>query len=128
MAHSETKHQTVVLIVEDDFLIRIGAIDMIRSNGFEVVEAENADAAIEVLERRLDITVVFTDVQMPGSMDGLKLAAAVRGRWPPIKIVATSGQAKVNAEDLPKGSRFLPKPYSEREIVGTLRELTGASQ
>ena len=64
---------------------------------------------------------------MPGSMDGLKLAAAVRGRWPPIKIVATSGRAKVTAEDLPLGSRFLPKPYSEQEILGTLRELTAVS-
>ena len=127
MAHSETNHQTVVLIVEDDFLIRMDAIDMIRSGGFDVVEAKDADEAIEILEHRLDITVVFTDVHMPGSMDGLKLAAAIRGRWPPIKIVATSGKAKLSADDLPAGSRFLTKPYSEREIVGTLRELTGMS-
>jgi two-component system, response regulator PdtaR len=60
---------------------------------------------------------------MPGSMDGLKLAAAIRGRWPPIKIVATSGKAKISGDDLPIGSRFLMKPYSSREIVGTLREL-----
>jgi two-component system, response regulator PdtaR len=65
---------------------------------------------------------------MPGSMDGLKLAAAIRGRWPPIKIVATSGEAKVTNRDLPSGSRFLPKPYSEREIVGTLCDLSGLSQ
>jgi CheY-like chemotaxis protein len=125
LAYSQTKHQTVVLIVEDDFSIRMGAIDMIRSDGFEVVEAKDADAAIEILERRLDITVLFTDIHMPGSMDGLKLAAAVRDRWPPLRIVATSGQAKLNDDDLPFGSRFLPKPYSAREIVSTLRELTG---
>ncbi len=106
----------------------MGAIDMVRSAGFEVVEAQDADEAIEVLERRLDITVVFTDIHMPGSMNGLKLAAAIRGRWPPIKIVATSGEAKVTADDLPSGSRFLAKPYSEREVVGTLRELTGLSR
>jgi two-component system, response regulator PdtaR len=127
LAHSETNRRTVVLVVEDDFLIRMDAIDMIRSGGFEAVEAKDADEAIEILERRLDITVVFTDVHMPGSMDGLKLAAAVRGRWPPIKIVATSGKAKLSADDLPSGSRFLTKPYSAREIVGTLRELTGVS-
>ncbi len=98
---------------------------MIRSAGFEVVEAHHADEAIEILERRLDITVVFTDINMPGSMDGLKLAAAVRDRWPPIKIVATSGRVRLSDYDLPSGSRFLPKPYTEREIVGTLRELTG---
>ena len=94
-------NQHVVLIVEDDFLIRMGAVDTIRAAGFEVVEAKDADEAIEVLENRLDITVVFTDIHMPGSMDGLKLAAAVRGRWPPIKIVATSGRPKLSAEDLP---------------------------
>lgn len=89
-----------------------------------MVEAANADEAILILEDRPDITVVFTDAQMPGSMDGLKLAAAIQGRWPPIKIVATSGRAKVADDDLPTGSRFLQKPYSPREIVGTLRELT----
>ena len=125
MPYSGTKNQTVVLIVEDEFLIRMDAIDMIESGGFEVVEAKDADEAIEILERRPDITVVFTDVHMPGSMDGLKLAAAVRGRWPPIKIVATSGRANLSAEDLPSGSRFLTKPYSAREIVITLREVTG---
>lgn len=125
MAYLSTIH--VVLIVEDEFLIRMHAVDMIRSAGFEVVEAKDADEAIEILERRFDITVVFTDIHMPGSMDGLKLAAAVRHRWPPIKIVATSGKAKPNDDDLPPGSRFLPKPYSAREIVGTLRELTGVS-
>ena len=84
-----------MLIVEDEFLLRIDAVDMIADAGFEVVEAGNADQAIEILEARRDITVVFTDIQMPGSMDGLKLARAVRGRWPPIKIIATSGHANV---------------------------------
>ena len=85
----------VVLIVEDEFLLRMDAVEMIAAAGFEVVEAGNADQAIEILEARRDITVVFTDIQMPGSMDGLKLARAVRGRWPPIKIVATSGHVHV---------------------------------
>ena len=123
MPHIETD-RPVVLIVEDEFLVRMDAVDMIRSAGFDVVEAQNADEAISVLEDRRDITVVFTDVQMPGSMDGLKLAAAVRGRWPPIKIVATSGLADVSEKDLPAGGRFLPKPYNASQIVATLRELT----
>jgi CheY-like chemotaxis protein len=115
----------VILIVEDEFLIRKDAADMVRDAGFDVVEAGNADEAISILESRLDISVVFTDIQMPGSMDGLKLAAAIRGRWPPIQIVATSGLVKINKDDLPSGSRFLPKPYSPSQIVGALRELTG---
>jgi DNA-binding response OmpR family regulator len=73
-------------------------------------------------------TRIDQSLQMPGSMDGLKLAAAVRRRWPSIKIVATSGQLTVTRDDLPSGSRFVPKPYSEREIEATLRELGGAAQ
>jgi CheY-like chemotaxis protein len=113
----------VILIVEDELLIRMNAVEMIEEAGFEIVEAASADEAIAILERRLDITVVFTDIQMPGSMDGLKLAAAVRDRWPPIKIVATSGHVKIGPGDLPVGGRFLPKPYSPAEIMKTLREL-----
>ena len=115
----------VVLIVEDEFLLRMEAADMIAAAGFEVVEAANADDAIEILESRRDIIVVFTDIQMPGSMDGLKLARAVRGRWPPIKIVATSGHADVRETDLPEGGRFLRKPYSPIQVTGVLRELIG---
>jgi two-component system, response regulator PdtaR len=123
LAYIEAK-RPVVLIVEDEFLIRMDAAELIRSAGFDVVEAENADVAISILEDRRDITVVFTDVQMPGSMDGLKLAAAIRGRWPPIKIVATSGLSNIGEGDLPAGSRFLPKPYSSRQVIRTLRELS----
>jgi CheY-like chemotaxis protein len=114
--------RAVILIVEDELLIRLNAVEMIEE-AFEVVEAASADEAIAVLEGRLDITVVFTDIQMPGSMDGLKLAAAVRHRWPPIKIVATSGQVKLGPGDLPGGGRFLPKSYSPAEIMKTLHEL-----
>ena len=118
----------VVLIVEDESLLRMDAADTITAAGFEVVESANADQAIEILEVRRDITVVFTDIQMPGSMDGLKLARAVRGRWPPIKIVATSGHIGVQETDLPEGGRFLAKPYSPTQITGVLRELTAASE
>ena len=114
-----------MLIVEDEFLLRMDAADAIAAAGFEVVEAANADEAIEVLESRTDITVVFTDIQMPGSMDGLKLARAVRGRWPPIKIIATSGHVHVGDDDLPSGSLFLPKPYQGAELVAALWDLTG---
>jgi CheY-like chemotaxis protein len=113
----------VVLVVEDEFLLRMDAADMIAAAGFEVVEAADADTAIEILETRNDIAVIFTDIQMPGTMDGLKLARAVRGRWPPIKIIATSG-VKVGERDLPEGGRFLPKPYNSDQITGMLRQLT----
>jgi CheY-like chemotaxis protein len=125
MGLSQSK-RPVVLIVEDELLLRMNAVEMIEAAGFEAVEAANADEAIDILESRRDITVVFTDIQMPGSMDGLKLARAVRGRWPPIKIVATSGHVNVDETDLPDGGRFLAKPYSPNQITGVLCELSGA--
>ena len=123
-----TSKMPVVLIVEDALLLRMNAADMIRSVGFEAVEAGNADDAIEILEARRDVTAVMTDIQMPGSMDALKRACAVRSRWPPIKIVATSGLVDVGEKDLPAGGRFLPKPCGPSQLAGVLRELTGAAQ
>jgi CheY-like chemotaxis protein len=117
----------VVLIVEDEFLLRMNAAEMVGDAGFNVVEAGNADDAIAILEGRPDIRIVFTDIQMPGSMDGLKLARFVRGRWPPIKIVATSGFVSLGKGDLPEGSRFLPKPYRPEQIVAALREMIAAA-
>src|ERR1700722_9107569 len=122
-----TRPSPVILIVEDEFLLRMDSAEVIENAGFEVVEASNADEAIAVLTARPDIHVVFTDIQMPGLMDGLKLARFVRDRWPPIKIVATSGRVMVGDDDLPDGSVFLPKPYRGAEVVATLRELTGAA-
>lgn len=115
----------VVLVVEDETLLRWHAVAMIEDAGFDVIEAGNAAEAISVLEARADIRVIFTDVHMPGSIDGLRLAHLVRNRWPPIKIIATSGQLKLRDYELPEGGRFLPKPYSIEEITGTLRELMG---
>jgi|tagenome__1003787_1003787.scaffolds.fasta_scaffold20942908_4 CheY-like chemotaxis protein len=115
----------IVLIVEDEFLLRMNAVEMIEQAGFDVIEVCNADEAITALENRSDIRVVFTDIQMPGSMDGLKLAAAVRGRWPPIKIIATSGRYVIREGDLPEGGLFLPKPYTSEAISSLLHEITG---
>ena len=122
MADAPTRQ--VVLIVEDEALVRMAAVGMVEEAGFEVLEATNADEAILLLEARRDITVVFTDVEMPGSMDGLRLAHAVRGRWPPIKIIATSGRYAVRDGDLPSGGLFLRKPYSPAEISSALRDVT----
>jgi CheY-like chemotaxis protein len=114
---------TVVLIVEDDSLVRMDTADMMDGLGFRVLEAKDASEAIRLLESRLDITVIFTDVEMPGSMNGLKLARVVHGRWPPIKIIITSGQVKPSENDLPDGGRFLSKPYTRMQIDRTLREM-----
>ena len=123
MAESN-KPKHLVLVVEDESLIRMESVDMIRDLGFEVIEAVDADEAVSLLESVAGIEVVFTDIQMPGSMDGLKLAAAVRGRWPPIKIIATSGRHVLREGELPTGALFLPKPYSSEGISSLLNELS----
>lgn len=119
----DASKRPVVLIVEDEALVRLDAIEVIERAGFEVVEAGNADEAIAVLEQRADIHLIFTDIHMPGSMDGLKLAHYVKDRWPPVKIIATSGHARITEDDLPLGGRLLPKPYSTAQITRTIREL-----
>jgi CheY-like chemotaxis protein len=95
----------------------------LETAGFDVLEAGDADEAIAILSASNDIRLIFTDVHMPGSMDGLKLVHFIRDRWPPVKVVATSGHARITDSDLPEGVRFVPKPYSAAEITATLREL-----
>ena len=107
------------MVVEDEFLIRANAIDMIAAGGFDVVEAANAEEAISILESRNDIRI-FTDVHMPGSVDGLKLAHAVRDRWPPVKLIVTSGRSIIPESELPSGGRFVRKPYEPLEIARAL--------
>ena len=119
----EPSRRHVVLAVEDEPLILMLAIDMIRDAGFEALWASNADEAIRILESRGDIRIVFTDINMPGSMDGIKLAQAVRGRWPPIKIIVTSGFSGADLKLLPEGSQFIPKPYDAGQISDALHSL-----
>ncbi len=116
----EKTQRPVVLIVEDEFLLRMDAIDMIAAAGFDVLEAANADEAIEILEARRDVAVVFTDIQMPGSMDGLKLANAVRKRWPRIVLILASGRITPQASELPAETAFIPKPYREAQLLAAL--------
>ena len=115
-----------VLVVEDETFIRMDVVDMLRAAGFDILEAANADEAIRLLECNSDVRLIFTDIDMPGSMNGLKLSAAVRDRWPPVKIIATSGHFKVQAGDLPVDARFIAKPYQPAEIISAVRELTSA--
>lgn len=121
MGQSTPIKREIVLVVEDEPLLRMAAIDMVEDAGFDVVEATNADEAVRILEVRTDIRIVFTDIDMPGSINGLKLAAAVRDRWPPIDIVIVSGHVKPNSSDLPPGSVFFSKPYDEAKVAATLK-------
>lgn len=113
----------IVLVVEDEPLLRMGIVDHLEDEGFTVLEASNADQAVEILVNNLDIQILFTDVDMPGGMDGLKLAAAVRDRWLPIKIVVTSGHREVNVADLPVEAQFFSKPYNPSKISAAFRSM-----
>ena len=113
-----------VLVVEDEALVRMDIVGYLEDEGFIVYEACDADQAIAQLEIHADIRILFTDIDMPGSMDGLKLSAFVRNRWPPVRIVVTSGHRIVDVTDLPDGGVFHSKPYQRAAIVQSFRELT----
>ena len=113
----------VVLVVEDETLIRIAIADELENQGFKVHEAADADCAIVLIEKHPEIQLIFTDIDMPGSMDGLKLAAFVRDRWPPIKIIVTSGRGNPDTDLLPDGSPFFSKPYEFSQIVDAIHQL-----
>jgi two-component system, response regulator PdtaR len=115
----------VVLIVEDE-LIRMATAEAVQDAGFEVVEAADAAGAIAILESRSDIQVVFTDIHMPGFMDGAMLAHAIRHRWPPVRVIATSGRVAVQKLDLPAGTLVFTKPYNPEQIAWTLHALTAS--
>ena len=114
----DRNHPHVVLIVEDDQLLQLLTTDILEDAGFTVIHAENADQAVAILEVRFDIGILLTDINMPGSMDGLKLAHAVRDRWPPIKIIIVSSRAPESG--LPAESRFLSKPYQSAVLISEI--------
>ena len=107
----------VVLVVEDNPLILMSALDLVTNAGFTGVGAPGADEAIAILEARSDIRLVFTDIEMPGTMDGLKLAHYIRNRWPPINLIVASGRAILEESQLPSRSRFFSKPYDDNAIA-----------
>jgi CheY-like chemotaxis protein len=115
----------VVLVVEDEMLLRMRAVDMVEDAGYTSVEAVDADQAVAILESRSDIALIFTDIQMPGSMDGLGLAHSVHKRWPPIKIILVSGQLKLSESDIPPNSRFFGKPLQANQMIAEMQDMIG---
>jgi CheY-like chemotaxis protein len=123
MRAPELPARQVVLVVEDEPLIRMMAVDLVENAGFLALEAGNADEAVAILESRNDIRIVFTDIDMPGSMDGMKLAAAVRDRWPPIAIIVTSGYLGEKEALLAAGRLLLSKPEDNQKVTATLHRM-----
>ncbi len=122
MGDDHTDTRLHVLVVEDEPLQRMMAIDLVEDAGFEAIGAADAEEAVRILEARSDIRIVFTDIDMPGSIDGMMLAAAIRDRWPPIEIIITSGHIREEEVVIPVRGVFFPKPYDTRRVTQKLVE------
>ncbi|MET4634712.1 response regulator [Kaistia sp. UC242_56] len=119
---SAQKPVAAVLVVEDEPLIRMSAVDLVEEAGFKAVEADNADEALAILQSGEPIHGVFTDIDMPGSIDGVGLANVVRKQWPGIVILVASGKRRVSEVQLPDGAHYFPKPYDAKSIIRTLED------
>jgi two-component system, response regulator PdtaR len=118
----------VVLVVEDDTLTRVLAVAAFDDGGFVVLETASASQALAVLHDNADcIHAVFTDVDMPGPMNGLQLAVYARRRWPSLGVVVASGQSQVGPADMPAGARFFSKPYNTEHVVAHIRDIARAA-
>ncbi|ACB78288.1 MULTISPECIES: response regulator [Methylorubrum] len=106
-----------ILVVEDDCIVRLVAAGMLEDAGFSVLEAGTADEAMTILEDTPGITALVTDIDMPGTLDGLALADRVSARWPHIRLVVTSGGRDLRDADVPDDGRFLPKPYRRSQLL-----------
>ncbi|MFY9290756.1 MAG: response regulator [Methylorubrum rhodinum] len=115
----------VVLVVEDEPLQRLMAVDLVEDAGFDVVDVAGAAEAVRVLESRPDIRVVFTDIDMPGGLSGMQFAATVRDRWPPIELIIVSGKRLLRSDELPARGVFFTKPYKKHEITAVMRRMVG---
>lgn len=111
--------KAVALVVEDSEIIRMGAVDWYDLPATRRLKRATP-TRLFVSWSRVDIDLVFTDVQMPGTMDGIKLSHYIRDRWPPVKLIVASGKAILEESSLPEGSRFFPKPYSDHAIADAM--------
>ena len=124
MSPLASQDSPVVLLVEDEPLVRMTAADGLEEAGFQVLEAANADVALKVLEvRSNEVQVLFTDVDMPGSMDGMALAEQVHAKWPHILLLISSGYARPHPDEIPDHGHFVPKPYRAATVVGHICEM-----
>jgi CheY-like chemotaxis protein len=113
--------QTVVLVVEDEAIVRINAIDMLEDAGFATLEAADAEDALALIESHAEISILFTDINMPGRFDGLELARLVHERRPEVRLIMTSGRQRPQSDEICKASRFIAKPYSAASLMTMVR-------
>jgi len=111
----------VVLVVEDEPIIRMETVQMVRDAGYAVLDAPNASEAMTILQERSDIHAVFTEIRIPGHQNGMDLGRAIAERWPLVRLIMTSGVAK--ADSFPADWRYIPKPYDGSQLATALRAL-----
>ena len=117
MTQKTSFDRAVVLIVEDEPLVRMMVIELFEDEGFEVLEAADADQALTILGDRRDVGLLFTDVEMPGSLDGYALARWVHDNRPTVKTMIVSGRALPKPGDIPDGAAFINKPYDHADVI-----------
>ena len=117
---SEMRERAVVLVVEDEPIVRFCAVEMLRDAGYEVLEAAAGDEALKLIEARSDIGVLFTDIEMPGTIDGHALVEIARARQPAMRVVLTSGRMRPRTEELPPLVLFLAKPYRPDDLISVV--------
>ncbi len=127
MAQYKRLSPATVLIVENEALVRAELAYIVSQAGLLVLEASDADEAIRLLDSHPEIEVMVTDIRMPGSMDGIRLAHHVRDRWPPVKIIIASGRLETELSELPAGSDFIAKPFSREAIDAAVRRMAELS-
>ncbi len=117
MVESPEHRNPLILVVDDEALLRLIAADVLEDGGYRVLEAADAGSALALLAEHQDVGVLFTDVNMPGDLDGIDLAREVHRRWPHVKLVITSGRVHPSGADLPDSGRFVAKPYSPQKLL-----------
>lgn len=123
MTQTPPADSPTILVTDDNEILRLNACELLESHGFTVVQADNAEEALNVLETRKDVRLLFTDIQMPPGLDGLALAREVHQRWPKILLVITSGQISPARADIADHGRFLQKPYRSADLLGQIDEM-----
>jgi two-component system, response regulator PdtaR len=121
--HQNSHDSPVILLVEDEQLLRLCAADLLEERGFQVLEAPDADEALRIMAERPDVRLLFTDIQMPGALNGMDLARKVHEQWPKVKLLITSGDLKPSEADIPDHGHFIGKPYRAADVNAEVDEL-----
>jgi CheY-like chemotaxis protein len=128
MGQSKLNKMPAILVVDDEVIVRIDLVDTIQEAGFATFEANNADEAIQLMEEHSEIQVLFTDIDVPGTMDGLKLSHYIRDRWPPVRIVITSGHVMATPDQMPAEAVFIAKPHQPADLDRLFRAIAPSTR